>query len=99
MFKSSCCSFKALAISFIAHCHCSVNCINEELATEGGYLRAIIAAWRNASKRSQNSVGMNWSARGKVKSALNSPKDWILCYIRMDLLWLQSDQCQAVRGN
>ena len=38
-FESSYSHFKALAILFIPHCHSSLSCINEYLATDrGGYL-------------------------------------------------------------
>ena len=38
-FKSSCCHFEALAISFIPRCLSSLSFINEYLATDrGGYL-------------------------------------------------------------
>ena len=36
--RTLCCCFKALAFSFIPHCHSSLSCINEYLATGGdGY--------------------------------------------------------------
>ena len=41
-FKSSCCTFEALAILSIPHCHSSLGCINEYLATgRGVYLNKL----------------------------------------------------------
>ena len=47
-------------------------------------LRAIIAAWLNASQRSRDGLGIN---RSEVQSALNSPKDWIPRFIRFYTLF------------
>ena len=41
-FESSCCSFEALAILFIPHCHSCLSCINDLATDRGGYRKRIV---------------------------------------------------------
>ena len=74
---------------FTLHCCNSLSCINEHLAIDRcGYVyeqpsRINCSIRLDASQRSWDGVWLNKSAREvKCKSALSSPEDWILRYIR-----------------
>ena len=86
---------KPWASFFNLHCSSSFSCINEYLAIDkGGYVyeqpsHINYSIWLDASQRSWDGVWLNRSA-GEVKyiSALSSPDDWILCWIRNYLYFL-----------
>ena len=93
---SSCCRFKPWAILLIPHCLSSLSCINEYLAIDsGGYimwmnsLRAVIATWINAPRRSWcwNEQVCYW-----VKCKASCATDWISRYMRT----YRTDACTHV---
>ena len=78
-------------IVFTLHCPSSLRCIHEYLVIDNGWcltnnLRALIAAWLDASQRSWDGVCLNRSAREVKCKVLWAIQNWLQRYARTYLL-------------
>ena len=91
-FESCAAVLRPWARFFTLHCSSSLCCINEYLAIYSGGCTSSLShinctMWLDASQRSWDDIWLNRSAgEVKCKSALSSPMDWILRYIKTYLL-------------
>ena len=88
--RIGCCTVKRFESMFTLHCSSSLSCVNEYLVIDSvdvytRSLRAVIAAWLDASQRCWNGVCLSRSVR-EVKCKPISLDHWILQYIRTYLL-------------
>ena len=107
-----CCHFETWTCSFSQRHPSTLRCIPSSGDMRVSSLRATIAAWMNASQRSQVSVGMNRSARGVKCKALracnglgtalykNIPFYYIpLCHFHDTIIWWHTCHCCDVIGH